>query len=138
MLKQISIFAANHKGALGKITNDLAKDNINIYTMLATDSAEFGIVRLVVSDPKRAAEVLADNGYQCRITDVIGVKMEDRPGGLESLLKVIHDSRININYLYGAFSRSDRHPVILLNTEDIQETESCLRSKGVDILNDLN
>ena len=138
MLKQLSIFAENTRGAMLRLMNCLHQYDINVLASVTNDSAEFGIVRLVVSDPKRAAEVLADNGYQCRITDVIGVKMEDRPGGLESLLKVIHDSRININYLYGAFSRSDRHPVILLNTEDIQETESCLRSKGVDILNDLN
>ncbi|MDD5986338.1 MAG: amino acid-binding protein [Eubacteriales bacterium] len=138
MLKQLSIFAENTRGAMLRLMTCLRQYDINVLASVTNDSAEFGIVRLVVSDPKRAAEVLADNGYQCRITDVIGVKMEDRPGGLESLLKVIHDSRININYLYGAFSRSDRHPVILLNTEDIQETESCLRSKGVDILNDLN
>ena len=138
MLKQLSMFAENTRGAMLRLMTCLRQYDINVLASVTNDSAEFGIVRLVVSDPKRAAEVLADNGYQCRITDVIGVKMEDRPGGLESLLKVIHDSRININYLYGAFSRSDRHPVILLNTEDIQETESCLRSKGVDILNDLN
>lgn len=58
MLKQISIFAANAKGALGRMTDELAKGRINIYTMLATDSAEFGIVRIIVDDANKAKDLL--------------------------------------------------------------------------------
>lgn len=138
MLKQLSIFAENTKGAMLRLMTKLRENDINVLASVTNDSAEFGIVRLVVSDTKKAAEALKEDGYQCKITDVIGIKLEDIPGGLEKLLKIIDDSYINVNYLYGAFSRSEEKPVILLNTEDITETENCLRAKGVDILNDLN
>ena len=75
MLKQISIFAANAKGALGRMTDELAKGRINIYTMLATDSAEFGIVRIIVDDANNAKDLLTKAGYQCRIDFVIAVDM---------------------------------------------------------------
>lgn len=83
MLKQISIFAANAKGALGRMTDELAKGRINIYTMLATDSAEFGIVRIIVDDANNAKDLLTKAGYQCRIDFVIAVDMaSDAPGTL--------------------------------------------------------
>ena len=62
MLQQISIFTANQKGALSKITAILEKNNINIYTMLATDSAEFGIVRLITDDAEKSEKALKDAG----------------------------------------------------------------------------
>ena len=58
MLNQISLFAANTKGALSKITGVLAQSDVNIYTMLATDSAEFGIVRLIVDKSEEAKSAL--------------------------------------------------------------------------------
>ena len=80
MLNQISLFTENNKGGLFKITTILAKANINIYTMLANDSAEFGIVRLIVDKAETAIEVLKAEGYQCRQDKVIAVEMNDTPG----------------------------------------------------------
>ena len=86
MLKQVSLFTENTEGGLFKITSILAKADINIYTMLANDSAEFGIIRLIVDKPELAIDVLNDNGYQCRQDKVIAVVMEDTPGYLDGIL----------------------------------------------------
>ena len=67
MLHQVSIFAANTKGALSRITSILARNDINIYTMLATDSAEFGIIRLIVDQSDKASEALEKEGYQPKV-----------------------------------------------------------------------
>ena len=67
MLNQVSVFAENTKGALRKMTSVLADANINIYTMLANDSAEFGIIRLIVTNPELAVSKLQEAGYQCQI-----------------------------------------------------------------------
>ena len=75
MLNQVSLFTENNEGGLFKITTILAKANINIYTMLANDSAEFGIVRLIVDKAETAIEVLRAEGYQCRQDKVIAVCM---------------------------------------------------------------
>ena len=83
MLIQLSLFAANTKGALSKITSVLAASEINIYTMLATDSAEFGIVRLITDKPELTRDALIKAGYQCRLDKVIAIDMaSDKPGTL--------------------------------------------------------
>ena len=80
MLNQVSVFTENTKGALRKMTSVLADANINIYTMLANDSAEFGIIRLIVTNPELAVSKLQEAGYQCHMDKVVAVEMGDTPG----------------------------------------------------------
>jgi hypothetical protein len=130
MLKQISIFAANTQGALGKMTNELAKQNINIYTMLATDSAEFGIVRIIVDDAEKAMEALQKAGYQCRIDYVLALDMaSDKPGTLNRILANLNEANVSIRYLYISFDRQTSSPIVVLQTDE-PETETFLKGKG--------
>ncbi len=89
MLKQVSIYAENVKGKMLEITSLLAGENINILGSVTNDSAEYGIVRMVVSDPAKAAEVLSNAGIICRLTDVIAVEILDEVGNLQKLLKAL-------------------------------------------------
>ena len=134
MLNQISLFAANTKGALSKITSVLAQDGINIYTMLATDSAEFGIIRIVVDQPDKAMDQLEKAGSQCRLDRVLAVDMgSDRPGTLDRILADIHDANIMIRYLYISFDRATGSPIAVFATNE-SETETFLRGKGYHLL----
>ncbi len=134
MLNQISLFAENTKGALSRITTVLADANINIYTMLANDSAEFGIIRLIVTDPDAAQAALQEAGYQCRLSRVIALKMSDEPGTLDKILKNLQSANINIDYLYISYDRQAAMPVAIFKTSE-PETETFLRGKGYDLLN---
>ena len=99
MLQQVSIFTANRQGALSRMTSILAKENINIYTMLANDSAEFGIVRLIVDKPEEAVLILEKEGYQCRVDLVIAVDMgSDKPGALDRILGDLQAANVMIRY----------------------------------------
>lgn len=130
MLKQISIFAANAKGALGRMTDELAKGRINIYTMLATDSAEFGIVRIIVDDANNAKALLTKAGYQCRIDFVIAVDMASyAPGTLNKILDSLNQANVNIRYLYISFDRKTSNPIVVMQTDEA-ETETFLMGKG--------
>ena len=100
MLNQISLFAENKKGALRRITSVLAQAHINIYTMLANDSAEFGIIRLIVTDPDNALKALQDAGYQCRLDKVLAIDMSDAPGTLDGILSNLQEANVSIDYLY--------------------------------------
>ena len=133
MLKQVSLFTENTEGGLFKITSILAKADINIYTMLANDSAEFGIIRLIVDKPELAIDVLNDNGYQCRQDKVIAVVMEDTPGYLDSILAAIHGANIDISYLYISFDRSTVKPVVIFKTNE-PETATFLIGRGYKLL----
>lgn len=130
MLKQISIFAENKKGTMGKITGLLAEKQINIWGSVTNDSAEYGIVRMIVSEPERALEALRGAGYLAKFTDVLGVEVEDKVGELNRLLRMITESNINVDYLYLSFNRESGKPVMILSVEETWETEDCLRAKG--------
>ena len=133
MLQQVSIFTANRQGALSRMTSILAKENINIYTMLANDSAEFGIVRLIVDNPEVAMDTLKKAGYQCRHDKVIAVEMDDTPGYLDGILTAIHSANIDISYLYISFNRENVKPVVILKTAE-PETATFLIGRGYHLL----
>ena len=86
MLKQLSIYAENKKGNLQHITRILTDENINIWGSVTNDSAEYGIIRMVVSDAEKAKDALEKENFLCRLTDIIGVEMDDEVGNLNSLL----------------------------------------------------
>lgn len=133
MLNQISVFAENKNGGLFKMTSVLAKANINIYTMLANDSAEYGIVRLIVDQPDKAVEAMHAANYQCRLDKVIAVKMQDVPGYLDGILANMNAANINISYLYISFDRDNAQPVVVFKTEE-PETATFLIGKGYELI----
>ena len=130
MLKQLSIFAENVKGAMHKMTQILQENDINILGSVTNDSAEYGIVRMVVSDPAKAGKALTEAGFLCKLTDVLGIEVKDEVGNLNNLLQSFLDSNVNIDYLYLSFNRDTGRPIMILHVEDIMEVEACLKSKG--------
>lgn len=130
MLRQVSIYAENEKGTMQKITSILAGENINILGSVTNDSAEYGIVRMVVSDPDTAVTALTKEGYLCRLTDVMGVEVTDEVGNLNRLLLSLDESNINVDYLYLSFNRASGKPIMVFHAQEPYEVEACLKSKG--------
>ena len=95
MVEQISIFAENRKGSMREITQLLTENDLNIYCAITNDSAEYGIVRLLVDETERAMELLKANHFTCKMSRVIGVKIPDDVGSLNKLLADIEDSNIS-------------------------------------------
>ena len=129
MLKQLSIFAENKKGTMQDITNILSSEGINIWGSVTNDSAEYGIIRMIVSDPNLAKNKLEEKGYFCKLCNVIGVEMADEVGALNRLLKTLNDSNINVDYIYLSFNRDSGLPVQILHSADIPEVEDFIREK---------
>jgi len=130
MLKQVSIYAENKKGNLQKITGTLASHDINIWGSVTNDSAEYGIIRMIVDEPQKACEILEKEGFICKLQDVIGVEMADEVGALNKLLCALKDSNINIDYIYLSFNRDSGLPVQVLHTQDTAEVCSCITARG--------
>lgn len=130
MLKQLSIFAENKKGTMENITGILKEKEINIWGSVTNDSAEYGIVRMVVSDAYTAKEALEKEGYLCKLTDVTGVEVADEVGNLNTLLLALSESNINVEYIYLSFNRDSGKPILIFHAQDITEVENCLRGKG--------
>ena len=132
MLKQLSLYVENKKGTMTDITGILKDEQINILGSVNNDGPEFGIIRMVVSEPERACERLKKAGYLCRMVDVMGIEIADESGSLHRLLSALTDSYINVDYIYLSFNRNTSQPILIMHVkdDDIFEVESCLRAKG--------
>ena len=134
MLKQLSVYAENKKGNLQRITGSLAEKGINIWGSVTNDSAEYGIIRMIVENPEQAQQILQEAGYLAKLSDVIGVEMADEVGALNKLLIALTESNINVDYIYLSFNRESGQPVQILHTPDTAEVASCLNAKGFRLL----
>ena len=130
MLRQTSIYTENRRGAMSAITDRLSSAEININAFVTNDSAEFGTVRMLVSDADRAAEILQKAGYMTKTTPVIAAEIPDDVGSLNRLLDFIEQANINIDYLYATFDRESAGPIIVIRADDLPELEAFLRSNG--------
>ena len=134
MIRQLSIFAENKKGAMHRITQALADAGVNMNTLVTNDSAEFGIIRMLVSDTDRAIQSLQAAGYLCHADWVVAAEIGDECGSLNALLGTLSRGNVNLDYLYVTYSGLSRHPVAILRTPDIIEVEGFLRGKGYTML----
>ncbi|MDK2985556.1 MAG: hypothetical protein PWQ96_1198 [Clostridia bacterium] len=134
MLKQLSVFLENKTGRLTAVTEVLAEYNINIRALSLADTSDFGILRLIVNEPKKAYEILKKDGFTVRITDVIGVEMPDRPGGLNGVLQVMKSEGINIEYLYAFLGTNGRGAVVIFRVENMEKAMEILQEKGIQVL----
>lgn len=130
LISQISIYAENKKGAMSTITGLLAEAGININAFVTNDSAEFGTVRMLVSDADKASALLSEAGYLTRRTSVLAVEISDEPGSLDRLLRSIERANINIDYLYATYDRDSAGPIIVIHADDMPELEASLGSLG--------
>ncbi len=121
-------------GSLAKPLEVLTVANVNIRAMCMADTSEFGILRLVVDDPEKGKEALEENNFLVKITEIIGVEMNDAPGGLTAVLDIIKDNLIDLEYLY-AFShdKADK-AILLLHSEDIDKLIDVLTKNNVTIV----
>ena len=130
MMKQVSIYAENKKGCLQTITGLLRENEINILGSVTNDSAEYGIIRMVVSDPEKCIAVLKDKGYMCKTSSVLAVECKDEVGALDNILKTLYDSNINVNYTYLSFNRDTGLPIMVMHTDEVNAVENILINKG--------
>ena len=130
MLKQVSIYAENKKGCFQSITGLLNDNGINILGSVTNDSAEYGIIRMVVSDPDKCIDVLRNNGFICKTTPVLAIECPDEVGALDKILKTLYSSNINVNYIYLSFNRDSGLPIMVMHTEDAAQVENILINKG--------
>ncbi|MFV0528704.1 MAG: amino acid-binding protein [Lachnospiraceae bacterium] len=138
MLKQLAIFVENRPGSLREITSSLHEQAINIYAFSSFDTPEFGILRMVVDKPDEAKAKLTQQGFVTRVSEVIAVELEDEQGGMDHLLGALQESNISINYAYSSFGRMSHIPAIIVHTNEIDETEEVLISKGFQCVHSLS
>ena len=121
ILKQLSVFVENKEGRMLTITRALKNNDIDIKTLSLADTSEYGMLRLIVSDPDRAKDVLRAEGFPVSITDVLAVQSHNRVGYLHDLLKALSDKITSIEYMYTL--PTDGDPIIILKVANPAEAE---------------
>jgi len=133
-IKQLSIFLQNRMGSLAKPLEVLTVANVNIRAMCMADTSEFGILRLVVDDPIKGKEALEENNFLVKITEIIGVEMNDTPGGLTTVLKIIRDNLIDLEYLYAFTHEKEGKAILLLHADKLDDLISALTENNIPIV----
>lgn len=112
-VKQLSVFIENRQGRLEKVTEVLKQEGVNIVSLSLADSSEYGVLRMIVSDPKKAKAVLKKNDFSAMLTDVLAVRLPHEVGMLQNLLNVLSGSSINIEYMYALATGKDNASMIV-------------------------
>ena len=130
--KQVSVFLENKLGRLSEVAQILGEAGINISAFTVADTSDFGVLRLIVSDPDKACDVLKENQFSVRTTDVVLVKSPNQPGALSRMLQILNAEGVFIEYLY-AFSMNDKTAVIVIRPANLDKCLSVLESHKNDL-----
>ncbi|MBQ8906747.1 MAG: ACT domain-containing protein [Ruminococcus sp.] len=134
LIKQLSIFLENKPGRLTAVTRSLSEAGIDIRALSIADTKDFGIVRLIVSNPDKAKEALAEANCMIRVNHVIAIAVEDRPGGLANVLEMLVENKIGVEYMYSYVSRTADTAYVILRADDNKRAEALLSEQGVKLL----
>lgn len=133
-IRQLSVLVENKKGTLLKITDMLSEAGIDLRSICVADTEEYGIMRLIADDNRKAAEVLSNSGYVARVRDVVAVAIPDKAGGLNHVLHILDENDINLEYMYSVITaRSDR-AYMVMRVNDNDKTETVLRENNIEVL----
>ena len=134
-VKQLSVFLENRKGRLLEVTEALTNAEINIRALAMAESAEFGILRLVVNNPEKAKASLSSSGFTVNEQDVFAVEVEDRPGSFYKVVRILADQDINIDYTY-AFVGNSHRAVLIFRVQDefLDKALEALKKGGVTLV----
>jgi len=135
-IKQISVFVENRQGSLCGITEALADNGIDMKALTLADTADFGIMRMIVTDTEKARDVIADKGYLVKVNDVVAVEMENKPGALSEIIAVLGEAGMNIEYLYAFIAVCGKNARVVLRVNDNAKAEALLSSKGITVVNE--
>lgn len=131
---QLSIFLENKEGRLLHTLDIIEKLNINIRALSIADTSEFGILRLIVTNPTIVKEKLEEKDFIVKITKVLAVSINDEPGGLNKILRVLDDNNINLEYLYAFVEQKTYNAIVILKLENMDEGLKVLKEGNADII----
>ncbi|WNY26081.1 ACT domain-containing protein [Methanolapillus millepedarum] len=132
-IKQISLFSENKPGRLAKVADTLGNINVNIRAFTIAESGDFGIIRIVVDQPDIAHEALKKAGFTVSETDVLGIEITDKPGGLRDIAAVLEEGNINIDYAY-AFIGRKQNAILIVRVSDLDKAVNYLKGKNLKLL----
>lgn len=131
--KQISVFIENRKGRIGDVLDVLKNAGVNILSLSISDTAEYGLFRVIADKPQAGKEALTGAGFSAMLTDVFILDVPHTPGSLQRILRVISDEELSVEYMYG-LSIAGEDASIVLKTSDLEKAENVFKKHGIKTL----
>ena len=128
LVNQLSVFMENKEGRLEQVLETLAEGNININSLSLAEATDYGMLRMIVSDPEAGKAALKEKGFMARLTPVLAVNVADKVGQLQVVLTKIKQAGINIEYVYSMKASGNDGATIIIRTSDLEKTEEVLKA----------
>ena len=130
-IQQLSVFLENREGRLDEVLSVLAGNDINIVALSLADTSEYGMLRMIVSDPHKGRMALKEVGITSMLTDVVALRVPHATGSLSKAMHQIVDGEVNIEYMY-AFANGDDAAAVL-KSDDPARVIDILKGSGFDV-----
>lgn len=130
-VKQISVFLENKPGRLVELTDILSANQIDMRALSLADTKDFGILRIIVDDPDKTAQVLREAECVFSVAPVLAVAIPDEPGSLSRILHILAENEINLEYTYAFITRREECAYMILRVEDNEATAAVLAANEV-------
>ena len=131
MVYQISVFLENRAGQFAEITGILAENGIDLRAISIAETADYGILRMIVDDAQKATSVLMQHGYLLTMTPVQVVAVPDQPGGIAPVLAALAKGNIDIEYMYSLFTHIEGEAYIVFRVADAERFTALLAGHGI-------
>ena len=129
-VEQISVFVENKTGRLADVMALLGREGVDVKALTVADTADFGIIRLIVNSPEKALTILKDNSFTANITEVLAFSVSDKPGALYSAMEVLRKADVNIKYLYAVTGKSAGNADFVIRVSDNDAAAKALSDGG--------
>ena len=118
---QLAVFLANKPGTLAAVCDALASEKINIFALTVSDTIDHAVVRMIVSEPKRALSIFEQHGTLVVENEVLLLEQDNKPGTLSEIAKKLAAKNVNIEYAYLATAKSSRKGLLVLRPNDLKK-----------------
>jgi hypothetical protein len=136
MAHQISVFVENKPGRIERVTELMAKANVNIRAFTVMGTYEYGVMKFLVDNPDKALEALKAHGISANKREIIAILMDDRPGGLNRVARIFGQRKVNLEDAYGFVIEDKKRAVMVVDVGKIAEAEKILKEEGIPTLTD--
>ena len=133
---QVSVFAENRPGKIERITGVLAKKNINIRAITISDSGDYGIIKLLLDRPEEGCEAIKEEGIAATLREIIAVRMDDKPGGLNIISSALSTHGVNVEDAYGFVIKSRESAIFIFQVDNVKRVEKILDEAGIATLSE--
>lgn len=130
-VNQLSVFIENREGRLEEVTSILANEQVNIVTLSLADTAEYGMLRMIVSEPEKAKDALKAAGFVAKLTPVLAIKVPNCAGMLQKILHTVAEAGCNVEYMY--ILSTGANASVIVKASDVEKAQEAMKNAGIEL-----